>query len=351
MKRTCVVFLVIGLLLAGCGGEAGEETTVPPTTVAPTTTSTPSSTTTTVAVSTTVVAPSVEVVRDLVYHSANGFGAPLDVYAPTGVEGGPVVVLFHGGGVTRSWGPYPLLGRAMAGLGAVVFVPDWQTAGGELPADPNKARDALFVLMDGASCAVSYALAHAADYGADPERLVLFGHSAGAMTASVVGLREAVPFPECAVEMTSFVADGMVLWEGDWLLSTPDVWDRYGESLPLLMEAIVPWAWLAAGPRMPVDLVTTAGGRDELKGCGMSDPDSPYWLRDPDGWFRERLEVIGALEDGCIDVGEPAELLAATMREQGYDAAEIFLEHSTHISLSVEDRAFLASEVIAITDR
>ena len=169
--------------------------------------------------------------------------------------------------------------------------------------------------------------------------------------ASLVGLREAVPLPECAVEMAPFVVDGMVLWEGDWLLSTPVPWDEYGDRLPLLMEGATPWSWLAAGPRMAVDLVTTAGGRSQYKRCELSDPDHPYWERDPDGWFRERLEGSGALADGCIDVGEPTEILADTMQEQGFDVVELFLEESTHESLSPEDQALVLAEVIAIADR
>ena len=267
MCRHLTAILLTALLIAGCGGEAGEETTVPPTT-APT-----------VSTTATTTVGAVEVVRDLVYHpESERLGeALLDVYALPGAEGGPVVVLLHGDGRQKSSSPYPALAGAMAGQGAVVFVPDWRT---EQPIT-DTTRDGLLDEVDGSACAVSYALAHAAEYGADPERLVLFGHSAGAMVASVVALREAVPLPECAVVMTPFEVDGMVLWEGDWLLSTPVPWDEYGDRLPLVMEGATPWSWLAAGPPMAVNLVTTAGGRSQYKRCELSDPDHPYWERDP----------------------------------------------------------------------
>jgi len=288
------------------------------------------------------------VVGDLVYHPASEkLGeALLDVYALPGATGGPVVVIFHGGGAARYMSPYPALASALAEQGAVVFVPDWDK--GEPVTDTT--RDDLLAWADGGACAVSYALAHAAEYGADPERLVLFGHSGGAGVASLVGLREAVPLPECAVEMAPFVVDGMVLWEGDWLASDT-VWDSYGEGLPLLMEGITPWVWLATGPRMPVELVTTVVGRNEQRRCDVAEADAPYWERDPDGWFRERLEASGALGDGCIDVGEATEILADAMREQGFDVVELLLEEATHATLHPEGQALLVDEIIAIADR
>lgn len=329
MRRATTAILVTALLIAGCGGDAAEETTLPPTTAPPT---------------------EVEVVKDLAYHSETEKlrEALLDVYALPGAEGGPVVVLLHGDGRQKSSSPYPALAGALAELGAVAFVPDWQT--GE-PITSTTTRDDLLAMADGASCAVSYALAHAAEYGADPGRLVLFGHSAGANWASLVGLREAVPLPECAVPTAPFVVDGMVLWEGDWLISSAEPSDQYGNSLPLMMEGATPWSWLATGPRMAVDLVTTWGGRAAEYLCDVSDPEAPYWERDPDGWFRERLEASGALDDGCIDVGEPTRILADTMREQGFDVVELFLENSDHYHFSPDDQALVLAEVIAIADR
>jgi hypothetical protein len=294
--------------------------------------------------------PGVTVVKDLVYHPETEklWEALLDVYAPVGVQGGPVVVIFHG--LTRTRGRYRELATAIAEQGAVVFVPDW-TKG--KPSTTN-IRDGLLDEVDGSSCAVSYALAHAAEYGADPETLILFGHSAGANEASMIGLREATPLPECAVEMIPFVVDGMVLWEGDWLVSEPTGWDGYGESLPVAMEGITPWSWLATAPRMAVALVTTAGGVtvSQLERCGVSDAAHPYWLRDPDGWYRERLEAAGALDDGCISgFGDSSAVLADTMRDGGFDVVEVFLEDSTHTQLSPDDQALLVAQIVTIADR
>jgi acetyl esterase/lipase len=295
-----------------------------------------------------LVVGGVEVTRDLVYYAGSEAAPPgglLDVYAPVGMEGGPVVVIFHGC-CGHGKGTHSEWGLALAEQGAVVFVPNWQTAH-ELPADPYEARDLLLTWHDAlAPCAVSYALAHAAEYGADPETLVLVGHSAGASAAAVAALREPAPRPECAAEMTPFVADGMVLFEGDWLLVT-EMWTGYGENLPMLNEALNPWADLATGPKMPVTMVCSSECRASWR------VDSAFWVRDPTGRFQEALEAAGALADGRISVGDMADLLAAAMREEGFDVAELLLEHSGHAlhTQTPEDLELLYAEIMSIPDR
>jgi acetyl esterase/lipase len=259
-----------------------------------------------------------------------------------------LVVLFHGGGVNNDYPAYAKIATALADLGAVVFVPNWGRS--STLEDPAEARAAQLVEDDAASCAVSYALANADEYGADPGRLVLVGHSAGASVTSVVALRTADPFPDCAVPTAPFVAKGMVLWEGDWLLQGPD-FDYLGEGIPTVREAIAPWYWLASGPRMAVAHFVSAGAVEELIRCGASDPDGWYPLRDPDGWFRERLQAIGAFDDDCIDVAEPTRVLADEMRSEGYDVVEFLLPDSSHMSLQAGDQAMLVDEVMSIADR
>ncbi|MBN2114622.1 MAG: alpha/beta hydrolase [Acidimicrobiia bacterium] len=337
LMRWAVVMIVLGVLAAGCAGEAQQAGTLPvPATSEPT--SSDAATTATAAPAATA-----GVVEDLVYRSAVGGLGPglVDVWASPGGEGGPVVVLLPGGGATRD--DYRELAGATAERGAAVFVPDW----GNGEPFTRSTRDDLAAMVEGASCAVSYALAHAVEYGGDPERLVLLGHSAGAMVAAVIGLRPATPIPECAAAVTPFRVGGMVLWEGDWMLIHPG-WDRQGDALPSVMETITPWAWLSGGPATSVVLITTAARESR---CGMTAPGDPYWLRDPDGRFREQLEALGALADGCIDVGETNAMLAAAMEEQGFDVRELFLEESTHDYLSRHDQALLVVETIAIADR
>lgn len=104
----------------------------------------------------------------------------LDVYAPRSATGSaPVAVFFYGG----SWDSgrrqdYNWAGRALAARGFVTIVADYRLY--------PEVRYPGF-LEDGAQ-AVRWAADHAAQYGGDPSRIVLVGHSAGAYNAVMLGL-------------------------------------------------------------------------------------------------------------------------------------------------------------------
>jgi len=99
----------------------------------------------------------------------------LDVYRPADAAGhAPVVVFFYGGGWDSGRRQdYAFLGRALARRGIVVVIPDYRLY--------PEARWPDF--LHDAARAVAWARAHAADYGGDPARLFLMGHSAGAYNA------------------------------------------------------------------------------------------------------------------------------------------------------------------------
>jgi len=118
---------------------------------------------------------SVTVQRDITFDPANGLA--LDVYRPADAHQAPVVIFFWGG----SWqsgnrSTYGFLGRTLASRGLVVVVPDYRT----YPA----VRYPAF-LYDSAR-AVAWAREHAVDFGGDPARLSLMGHSAGAYNAAML---------------------------------------------------------------------------------------------------------------------------------------------------------------------
>ncbi|WP_241656649.1 alpha/beta hydrolase [Sphingomonas oligophenolica] len=107
----------------------------------------------------------------------------LDVYAPRrtapGVNKRPVVIFFYGG----SWSSgtrtgYAFVGRALAARGLVVVIPDYRLV-------PDVRYPAF--IEDGAA-AVRWTEAHAAEYGGDPTRIVLAGHSAGAYIAAMLAV-------------------------------------------------------------------------------------------------------------------------------------------------------------------
>lgn len=104
----------------------------------------------------------------------------LDIYRPvTASPNAPVVVFFYGG----SWNSgskddYGFVGEALASRGIVVVIADYRLY--------PQVRYPLF-LQDGAQ-AVSWTHQHIAEYGADPKRMYLMGHSSGAYNAAMLAL-------------------------------------------------------------------------------------------------------------------------------------------------------------------
>ncbi len=112
----------------------------------------------------------VQITRNVAYMPGPRGGA--DIYRPiAATTPSPIVVFVYGG----SWdsgarNDYTFVGAALAGKGFVAVIPDYRV----YPA----VRWPTF-LQDNAR-AVAWARDHAAEYGGDPHRLFLMGHSAGA---------------------------------------------------------------------------------------------------------------------------------------------------------------------------
>ena len=104
----------------------------------------------------------------------------LDVYRPVmAMPGNPVVVFFYGG----SWnsgerGKYRFVGRALAMRGILTVVADYRLY--------PQVRYPDF-LHDNA-LAVAWTRQHAAEFGGNPRRLFLMGHSSGAYNAAMLAL-------------------------------------------------------------------------------------------------------------------------------------------------------------------
>ena len=105
----------------------------------------------------------------------------LDVYVPDRGSAGPrpPVVFWHGG----RWrfgdkADYRFVGAALAELGYAVVLPNYRHYPGvKMPG-----------FMDDAARAGEWAAGHAGEFGAEPGRLYLMGHSAGAHMAALVAL-------------------------------------------------------------------------------------------------------------------------------------------------------------------
>lgn len=116
--------------------------------------------------------------RDFAY--GDGPRQRLDVYAPVGRQGAlPVIIFIYGG----SWSSgdkddYEFAGAALASHGFVTVIPDYRLV--------PQVRFPNFI--EDCAAAVRWVEEHIAEYGGDPRRVVLVGHSAGAYNAIMLAL-------------------------------------------------------------------------------------------------------------------------------------------------------------------
>lgn len=104
----------------------------------------------------------------------------LDVYQPVGAgRNAPLVVFFYGGNWSSGErADYRFVGEALASQGIVAVIADYRLS----PA----VRYPVFV--EDSARAVRWARDHAAEFGADPARVFVMGHSAGAYNAAMLAL-------------------------------------------------------------------------------------------------------------------------------------------------------------------
>lgn len=116
--------------------------------------------------------------RAITYRS--GPRGKLDVYAPPGADGdAPAVVFFYGGGWRRGdRARYSFVGQVLAASGFVAVIPDYRIY--------PQARFPAFV--EDSAAATAWAKANVARFGADPDKLFVMGHSAGAYNAVMLAL-------------------------------------------------------------------------------------------------------------------------------------------------------------------
>ncbi len=106
-------------------------------------------------------------------------GLSLDIHRARGVaDKAPVVVFVYGGNWrTGRRQDYRFVGQSLANAGLLVLMPDYRKA-------PAVAFPAF---VEDVARAVAWARQHAQEYGGDPARIFLIGHSAGAHIVAMLG--------------------------------------------------------------------------------------------------------------------------------------------------------------------
>jgi acetyl esterase/lipase len=105
----------------------------------------------------------------------------LDVWAPSHPDNArlPVVVFFYGGGWhSGERGDYGFAAAAFAGQGFVAVLPDYRLV--------PEVRFPGF--LEDAALAIRWVSAHIAEFGGDPSKITVAGHSAGAYIAAMLAL-------------------------------------------------------------------------------------------------------------------------------------------------------------------
>ncbi|MGI5118373.1 alpha/beta hydrolase fold domain-containing protein [Marinactinospora thermotolerans] len=134
---------------------------------------------------------------DVVYGHADGRELRLDVYRPRGGGRTPAIVHVHGGAwIGGDKAEFPGWPRRLADQGYTVFSVDYRLA------PPERWRDA----PGDVRCALNWVTEHAADYGADPGRVVLSGSSAGGHLALMAAYADDTIPPTCGDGDTAVAA-------------------------------------------------------------------------------------------------------------------------------------------------
>jgi acetyl esterase/lipase len=232
---------LVAMALTGCGSSDSEITS------AASEATTPSTSGSTV---TPIVASDVEYLID--------GSEQLDVIHPAEPGSWPVVIVAHGGHQVRS--EFADMAEAIASEGAVVFNVGWLD------------RFPFATAVGQVACAVRHARATAADYGGDPARVVLIGHSIGAFVSVNVALTGDDYSEGCVVTEGSALPDALVAYEGpyDFVVNYKEGtgldFRPLQEEDPDLWHALNPYSNLGRNPDLVVRLIH-----------GDSEDDSPVF--------------------------------------------------------------------------
>jgi acetyl esterase/lipase len=201
--------------------------------------------------------------RDLAYVKDGHERQKLDVYAPTEGKDHPVLVFIHGGGWRRGEKTLPSIKvNALAEQGFVTvsiayrFFPDVTVK----------------QMMGDVAKAIRWVRDHAKDYGGDPDKLFVMGHSAGAHLAALVCTddrylkAEGVPLASIRgcipIDVSVYDIPKRMAMTGS--VGTGNFKELFGEASETQID-YSPFAHVAQGKDIPAFLILHVADRPETK--------------------------------------------------------------------------------------
>jgi acetyl esterase/lipase len=164
----------------------------------------------------------------------------LDVYVPERAEArAPVIVFFYGGGWDSGRkDDYAFVGKALAAQGFATVIADYRLV--------PEVRFPAFV-EDGAK-AIRWTHDHIAEFGGDPRRIYLLGHSAGAYNAAMLSL-DAHYLRQAGLRADAVRATAALSGPYDFLpLSVDSTVAAFGQAKDLVATQPINFASRAAPP-------------------------------------------------------------------------------------------------------
>jgi acetyl esterase/lipase len=194
----------------------------------------------------------------------------LDVYWPESGGDWPIIVLLHGGDVDKR--SVRELAMRVAGHGAVVFTPNYESS--------EALPDGIARGAEEAACGVRFARTHGAEYGGDPGRVIIAGHSGGAAFGAFVALAGDQFYGDCRVA------------EGDttpkMLIGLDGAFDLPRYTSEALLREVPAEDWLKASPYSYIESAPNGTGLSFHFFVGLE----TELLRDAQA-FRDALQEAG----------------------------------------------------------
>lgn len=287
-----------------------------------------------------------ELTADLAYHPTeepfSKDSGLVDVIAPTEDGPWPIVVVFHGNPRTASKGWHRADATMIAEQGRVVLLPAW----GDTPSPQNANEYAEFagLAVSEAQCALAFAASNTAEFGGDPEHIVVYAFSAGANPSVTAVVAEPDPLDNCLADGPVPEVQAIVAVDADWVIGGHG--DRHFEEDPEVFYAKSPWRLLDGSQDVAIDVMVSeiVGRYDRPIGTEPEQDWLAYRHHDID--LLAALEEGGYLDDNAFSLRESGEYAFQALVDAGYEATLVIVPGAEHESWGEAGTAVIVDTVL-----